>query len=303
MNLFLRVVPVLIFISSPILFAYPNQPHSRSVEKKLAQLESSSSGRLGLSAINTSNHERIQYRGKERFPMGCTSKVIGVAAMLKKSMNDKRLLQEKIYYSKNDLTNWTPITQKHLSEGMTIEALSRAAIVYSDNTAMNLIANKIGGPQSLNHFAKSIGDDYFQLSHQWPDEARANPLTKEDSTTPNAMEKTLQKIILGKILDNPQREKLITWMQNNTTGDKRIRAGVPKNWLVGDKTGTGFNYGTTNDIAVIWPPHCKPIVITLFYSSYQKNSRKRDDLLAKATKIILSEFAKTDACIKQQLHY
>lgn len=271
-----------------------------SAQTQLAQLEASTGGRLGVAAVDTGNNQRIQYRANEHFPMGCTSKVIGVAAILKKSMTDKQLLQETIKYNKDDLTNWTPITEKHLAEGMNIKALCSAAISYSDNTAMNLLTKKLGGPAGLNAFARSINDNHFKLDHWWPDEALASPASGEDTTTPAAMEESLRKLVVGNVLAAPQREMLITWLKNNKTGDSRIRAGVPKGWIVGDKTGTGFNYGTTNDIAVIWPPKCNPIVVTMYYSSNDKNAPKREDVIASATRIVIDAFAQSDKCIKQQ---
>src|SRR5260221_3295817 len=131
-----------------------------SVQAQLAQLEASSGGRLGIAAINMGNNQRIQYHANEYFPMGCTSKVIGVAAILKKSMTDNQLLQETIKYKKSDLSNWTPITGKHVADGMTIAELSAAAISYSDNTAMNLLTKKLGGPAGINAFARSINDTH-----------------------------------------------------------------------------------------------------------------------------------------------
>jgi beta-lactamase class A len=281
----------IIFFANP-LFA------DTSLQEKFTALENSTGGRLGISAINTANNQQIQYRANERFPMGCTSKVIGVAAILKQSMTNHKLLNEKIHYIKADLTNWTPITEKHVADGMTVAELSAAAISYSDNTAMNLLVKKLGGLQGINAFARSIGDAYFKLDHDWPDEARANPATTDDSTTPVAMEKSFQILAFGDVLAKDQREKLLTWLKEDTMGNARIRAGVPKGWIVGDKTGTGFHYGTTNDIAIIWPPHEAPIIITIFYSHSDKAATKREDILAKATVIVLQSFAQTDQGLK-----
>lgn len=270
-----------------------------SVQAQLARLEASTGGRLGIAAINLGNNQRIQYHANEYFPMGCTSKVIGVAAILKKSMTDNQLLQETIKYKKSDLSNWNPITEKHLSEGMTIAELCKAAISYSDNTAMNLLTKELGGPAGLNAFARSINDKDFKLDHWWPDEALASPASGEDRTTPAAMEESLRKLIFGDVLATPQREMLISWLKSNVTGDARIRAGVPKNWTVGDKTGSGFNYGITNDIAVLWPPKCNPIVVTMYYSNKDKKAAKRDDLIASATRIVIDTYTQSDKCLKQ----
>lgn len=274
---------------------------THSVQQQLAQLEASSGGRLGVAAINTGNNQKIQYRANESFPMGCTSKVIGVAGILKKSMTNNQLLQERVRYKKEDLTNWTPVTGKHLEDGMTVAELCAAAISYSDNTAMNLLTKKLGGPEGMNAFARSIQDKHFKLDHWWPDEALSGPKSREDETTPAAMQESLRKIILGNVLANSQREMLTTWMKQNVTGDTRIRAGVPQGWIVGDKTGSGFHYGTTNDIAVIWPTKCAPIVVTVYYSSDKKDAPKREDVIASATKILINSYSQNDSCLKNSM--
>jgi len=284
-----------------VCVAQAQEKVQNTVEQQLQILEKSSGGRLGLSAIDMENDKRIQYRGEERFPAGCTAKVIGVAAILQKSEQNTSLLSKKVKYTKKDLVNWTPITAKHVNDGMSVQDLCAAAISHSDNTAMNLLVNELGGLEKMNQFSKSIGDTAFRQDHGWPEEALSSPFDKTDSTTPSSMEKSFRKILFGDTLTPQNRELLKNWLIQNVTGDKRIRAGVPKDWIVGDKTGSGFHYGTTNDIAVIWPPHCKPIVITLYYSANQKDSPMREDLLASATKIVLNEFGKTNSCIAQAL--
>jgi len=298
--LFCFIVLNLMGISMQAFGSKPSE-QTVSVQEQLAHLEASSGGQLGVAAIDTGNNQRIQYRANEYFPMGCTSKVIGVAAILKKSMKNSQLLQERVMYKKNDLTNWTPITEKHLTDGMTVAELCEAAISYSDNTAMNLLTKKLGGPAGLNTFARSIQDKHFKLDHWWPDEALSSPESREDESTPAAMEASLHKLILGNVLASSQREMLITWLKNNVTGDSRIRAGVPKGWVVGDKTGSGFHYGTTNDIAVIWPPKCAPIIVTIFYSGNKKEAPKREDIIASATRILINAYAHTNLCIRKNL--
>ncbi len=110
-------------------FANSQQPIKPSIHKALAELEGSSGGRIGVFAINTANNMRIQYRAKEHFPFQSTFKVIGVSAILKQSMTDRHLLQQKVTYTKQDLVYWSPITEKHLSDGMTISELCAAAIM------------------------------------------------------------------------------------------------------------------------------------------------------------------------------
>lgn len=295
--LFLPIV-VILGIGTP-LFANAQINSSLGQEEKLAELEASSSGRLGVFALNTANNQSIQYRAEERFPMHSTSKAIVAAAILKQSMTDNLLLQQKITYSKEDLANlgYIPITQQHIASGMTIQELCAAAML-SDDGAMNFLMKQLGGPSAVTAFARSIGDQTFRLDRYEP-ELNSAPGDIRDTTTPAAMADSLQRLTLGDALGQPQRAQFQTWLKDNTTGDRRIRAGVPKGWVVGDKTG-GANYGTTNDIGVIWPPNCAPIVVTIFYTETAIDAPRREDIVAKTTQILVDEFAKTDPCLNSK---
>ncbi len=88
-------------------------------------------------------------------------------------------------------------------------------------------------------------------------------------------------------------------MKDNTTGDTRIRAGVPKGWIVADKTGAGNDYGISNDIGIIWPPNCAPIIIAIYSVHNKKDTTRRDDILASSTQLVINEFSKTDSCLKK----
>jgi beta-lactamase class A len=268
------------------------------IQKKLVELETSSGGRLGISAINTGNNQHIKYRAEERFPFCSTFKMMGAAAILKKSMVDTHLLQQKVKYQKEDIVLWSPITEKHIADGMTISELAGAAVTQSDSTAINLLVRKLGGPAAITAFAYSIGDNTFRLDRWEPELNAAIPGDIRDTTTPAAMAKSLRTLVLGNVLAPSQREQLKAWLKDNATGNFRIRAGTPQGWIVGDKTGGGGSYGITNDIGIIWPPHCPPIVVTIYLAQNKKDAARREDILASATRLIISEFGRTDPCIK-----
>jgi len=264
-------------------------------------IEQSSGGRLGISALDTNSHQLISYRASERFPFDSTFKFMLATAILKQSMTYPDLLQEVIHYQKSDVLwgNWNPETSKtqNIKNGMTISDLCAAAVSDSDDTAANLLIKKLGGPQEITTFARSIGDQDFRLDRIEPALNSAIPGDLRDTTTPHSMTQDLNKILLGNIPGPAQIKLLETWLKNCSTGDKRIRTAVPKSWTVGDKTGTG-DYGTTNDIGIIWPPGCKPILLTIYFAQPEPNSPPRDDVIASATKIILDQLAEGDACIK-----
>jgi beta-lactamase class A len=106
-----------------------------------------------------------------------------------------------------------------------------------------------------------------------------------DTTTPAAMLGNLQKIVLGDALSAKSRDQMTAWMTANKTGDKRLRAGLPKDWRVGDKTGAGDN-ATTNDIAVIWPPGRGPLVVTVYFAESPAPTDARNAVIAEVGRLM-----------------
>jgi len=280
-------------ISSPSsLFAATEKPLVESIEKKLQSLEAASKGRIGVSALDTSNSKRFEFRSNERFSLCSTFKLFLVGAVLKKSMTDPRFLGKRIQIARKEVESagYSPITEKNVGNEMSIAQLCEATIQYSDNAAANLLMKRLEGPSGVTQFLRSMGDTVSRLDRWEPDLDPAYPGDPRDTSTPSAVEKSLRSLLLGGMLDLPQRTQLITWLKGNTTGDARIRAGVPKGWSVADKTGT-CSYGTTNDIGMIWPPDRDPILVAIYFIQEKKEALPRNDVIASVTRILVSHFA------------
>lgn len=274
-------VSLISLLASPMLWADNNN----TIEEQLITLEKYSQGRLGVALINTEDNSQITYRGEERFAMASTSKVMAVAAVLKASEKQAGLLDKNITIKKSDLVAYSPITEKHLTTGMTLAELSAATLQYSDNTAMNKILDYLGGPAKVTQFARSINDVTYRLDRKEPELNTAIHGDPRDTTSPIAMAKSLQALTLGDALGQSQRQQLVTWLKGNTTGDNSIKAGLPKHWVVGDKTGSG-DYGTTNDIAVIWPENHAPLILVVYFTQQEQDAKYRKDIVAQAAEIV-----------------
>lgn len=276
---------------SPFTFV----PHARAAggdltlaaRDKLGQLETISGGRLGVCAIDAGSGVTITHRADERFPMCSTFKVMAAGAVLAQSEQTAHLLEQVIHFPAAELVSYSPITEKHLGDGMTVSALCAAALQYSDNTAGNQLIKLLGGPAGVTAYARSIGDSEFRLDRWETALNSATPNDLRDTTTPSAMAHSLQTLVLGNALQEPRRKQLKDWLCGNTTGGKRIRAALPTDWKTGDKTGSG-SYGTTNDIAVFWPSGRKPVVLAIYYTQDEPNVKWRDEVLVAATRIVLA---------------
>ncbi len=228
------------------------------------RVEAATGGRLGVALFDTGSDRTVAYRSDERFPMCSTAKVLACAALLARVDAGQDSLDRRVRYTSADLVTYSPTTKDHVGDdGMTLAALCEAALTLSDNTAMNLVVANVGGPAGVTRFVRSLGDPVTRLDRTETTLNEALPGDPRDTTTPAAMAADLRKVALGPVLSPGSRDRLCAWMTANTTGTAKLRAGVPQTWRVGDKTGTGER-GTSNDVAVMWPPNQAPIVAVVY---------------------------------------
>ena len=253
---------------------------------RIAAIETRIGGRIGVAAVDTSNDKHLDYRAEERFPMCSTFKFLATAAVLKRVDEKKERLERFVPYNAKDILEYAPVTKEHLKEGgMILGALCEAAIEQSDNTAGNLLLNAIGGPAGLTNFVRALGDRVTRLDRIEPELNSAIPGDERDTTTPAAISSDMQRLLLGDALSEASRRKLDDWLQRNETGGSMIRAGVPKTWSVGDKTGRGAN-GATNDIAIMRPPGRAPILLAIYSVGSTATANDRAAAIAEVTEVV-----------------
>lgn len=252
----------------------------------LGDIEARSGGRLGVAVLDTQTGRTLQHRADERFAMCSTFKLVLAAAVLARVDAGKDKLDRAIRYGKADLVTYSPVTEKHVAEGaLTLKALCKAALEVSDNTAANLLLGTIGGPAGWTSFARSLGDDVSRLDRMEIELNTAIAGDPRDTTTPAAMLKTMQKILLGDALSEASRRFVIDTLSRSTVGARRLRAGLPPDWRIADKTGSGLN-GTRNDIAVIWPPQRAPILACVYLTQSKLTNTESEEVIAEVGRAI-----------------
>lgn len=251
----------------------------------LAELEKKNGGRLGVAAHDLGSGQKIAHRGDERFALCSTFKHLAAAYVLKRVDAGEEQLDRKVKISKADMVAYSPGAEKHIGGTMTMAELCEAAITLSDNAAANHILANFGGPAGLTEFLRSIGDEVTRLDRIEPamNEAAAGTGPR-DTTTPNAMNHAMMRLVLGDVLSEISRTQLKDWLLATKTGDARIRAGVPTGWITGDKTGTCKN--AANDTAIVFPPQREPVLISVYYAQSPLSPKGREQVIADAAKIV-----------------
>lgn len=256
------------FVADPVLAS----PSGRrfDVVKGIQALEVGQA-RLGVCFLDTSSGEFTGNRLDERFAMCSTFKLALVAAYLRESDHGRVDLAEVLPYTKADLLSWAPVTGKHVAKGgLSIEMLAQAAQELSDGAAANLLVRRLGGPAAVTAKFREMGDSVSRLDRYEPDLGLVLSGDLRDTTSPVAMAQLVRRITTGDLLRSATRERLVRWMENTSTGARRLRAGLPAQWRTGNKTGTGRTEGTTNkcnDLAITFPPGRSPVIVATYFDS------------------------------------
>lgn len=257
---------------------------AQAAENPLAAIERKYGGRLGVTILDTATGRTLSHRANERFAMCSTFKLLAAAAVLKRIDEGREQLDRQVSVTKDKVIAYSPAVEKHAGGAMTLAALCEAAMTLSDNGAANLILEVLGGPKTVTALARSLGDRVTRLDRTEPKLNDVPPGEIRDTTTPAAMARTVRALTLGDTLSARAREQLADWLIACKTGDNRLRAGLPREWRVGDKTGTGPR-GEANDVAVIWPTGRAPLVVTTYYRNVRVKPAVRDAAIAEVGRI------------------
>lgn len=250
------------------------------ITSTLAELEPRLGARVGASIHDLGTGQSWGQRPDERFPLCSTFKLLASAAVLARVDKGLERLDRRIRFTRADLVTYSPETKKHAGgNGMTLAALCKAAVTQSDNTAANLILKSLGGPAAFTAYARSLGDEITRLDRWETALNEGTPGDPRDTTSPAAMAGNLRKLVFGDVLSHASRLQLVHWMLANTTGGAKLKAGIPKDWRIGDKTGGG-GYGTNADIAVIWPPGRKPVIAVVYLTQTTASFAARNAAIA-----------------------
>lgn len=273
----------------------PSKPFSTTIRgsqisRDLRALEVGGGGRLGVMAVDTGSGATITYRADERFPMCSTHKVVVAAAILSLVEKGQIRADQRVAYNRADMLEYAPVTQKNLAAGfMTVDALCEAAVRWSDNTADNLLLKLLGGPAGWTRYARSIGDTVSRLDRIEPEMNSSIPGDPRDTSSPRAMTGTLTTLLLGHALNNSSRAKLKSWMLDSPITGNLLRQGLPADWHVADKSGSGPK-GSRNDVGVLYPPRSAPIIMSVFYTGSRKSITDREAVITRCAGLVGRNF-------------
>jgi beta-lactamase class A len=263
-----------------------------ALDDAIGELEGRYGGRLGVYALDLGTGRQFAHRADERFAMCSTFKLLAVGATLQRVERGAERLARRVSYPSSALLSYAPVTKTHVGAdgtgAMTVEQLCAAAMVWSDNTAANLLVRDLGGPPAVTAFARSIGDRRTRLDRVEPDVNDAVPGDPRDTTTPRSIAADLRALIFGSTL-GPYAARLRAWMIACRTADARIPAGLPPGWRSGNKTGSG-DHATAGDVAFLIPRAGAPKIVAAYTTASRADNDGQDATLAAVARIVVHRF-------------
>lgn len=256
----------------PTLSAMPSFASAPDVAAQFAALEGKSAGRLGVFVSDMKTGQSFGHRADERFAMCSTFKAVLAACVLARVDAGDENLDRRIAIAKTDILQHSPVSEQHVGKGMTVGEMCDAILTTSDNGATNLLLASVGEPKALTAWLRSIGDAVTRLDRTEPEMNVVNKGDERDTTSPAAMAKTLGRLLFGDVLKPASRDMFAAWLKANTTGNERLRAGLPKSWVVGDRTGTSGR-GDAGDIGFLQPAEGHTLLVSVYISESTKKAK------------------------------
>ena len=242
-----------------------------------------------MHVIHSGTGQQAGHRSDERFLMLSSFKTLAAALVLARHDRGKDQLDRRIPIQASDLIEYAPVVERHVGASMTLAELCQATLTTSDNAAANLILASYGGPAALTRFVRSLGDQVTRHDRTEPTLNTPDASATLDTTTPRAMASTLRALLFGNALSPAARQQLQDWLSSNTTGGRRLRAGLPPGWHVGEKTGTAARVGA-NDAGFVVPvrsgAHSAPLLVTAYVETATAPMPIRDETLATVGRLV-----------------
>ncbi|MDF5715745.1 MAG: class A beta-lactamase [Rhizonema sp. NSF051] len=327
----LGLVIVITFMSFPVTAQEPSVTPNRAIlQNRLKHIDISAvRGKVGIGVLDLNTGESWFLNGKQRFPMQSVFKLPSAIAVLKQVDEGKISLNQSVTITRQQFApGWSPIIKEFKGDNaqFTVQNLLERAVGISDNTANDALVRLIGGTQQVNAILsklkihdvrvdrleqqlqpESVGLTNFQP--ELADEQKFNSAVQKipvsvkkaalekylteprDTATPEGMVDLLAKLHSHQLLSSLNTALLLQIMTDSPTGQKRLKAGLPKNWSIAHKTGTGEDVQgrntATNDVGIVTSPNGKRVAIAVFIAGSEAPLEDREKLMSNIAFIVV----------------
>jgi beta-lactamase class A len=203
----------------------PLEAKLETLAKKYPQLQP------GAFFIDLDNNDYVDVRGETVYSAASTIKIPILIAFFQDVDAENIHLDESLTLTK-ELIGGGSGNLQYQKPGSKISALETVTKMsaISDNTATNMIVERLGGKEALNQRFREWGLNSTVINNALPD------LEGTNTTSPKDLVKLLAMLDRGELVSLKSRDRILTIMRQ-TTNQTLLPQGIEKNATIAHKTG------------------------------------------------------------------
>lgn len=269
--------------------------HQNTREQKLQKLISDKDCDVGIAVLH--GNKQWLVTNHETYPMMSVFKIFVAAAVLDKVEKENVSLDKKILISKDMIyPTYSPLRDKiqNYPYQTTIEELLFYMIAQSDNVATDVLISYLGGINALNQFLEAVGFSQIVIKVNERQMSEDIQTQKFNVAQPYDVALFMKSILEGNILSAKQKEIWMNFMEQTQTGKDKLKAGLPRDVVIGHKTGSsdrddkGVKIGD-NDVGFVFLPNGEIYYIAVFLKNSKMNDEKNANLISQISELVYDE--------------
>lgn len=233
--------------------------------------------KLGAFAIEPESGRFVSVRGDEEFAAASMIKVPVLVKLLialdngEVDLNEKLVLRQDLIGGGSGFLQWRPAGSK-----VTLKEAMETMIIFSDNTATNLIIDRLGGKDACNRDFAFWGLKRTYISNWLPD------LEGTNKTSPYDLVQLLARVDKGNLLTADGRQRMLAVMEK-TRIKTLLPAGLPPGAKISHKTG---DIGSlVGDCGIITSPQGRRFIACVQVAR-PHNDHRANELIRQVSKVL-----------------
>jgi beta-lactamase class A len=273
--------------SSSAFAANTSQPPTQQ-EKEDAQLSARlaticerAGGTVGVAVTHVETNRTVAVGGARQLPLYSVFKLPLAVAVLKDVEENHLRLEQKVRVTPEEVVpGWegnSALWRKPVERS--VRELLELSIMRSDNTSSDKLLQLVGGPAAVTRRMRALGLSGINIGFSVRDSVAQGG--KRNTGAASDLAHLLARLQKGEVLQPPQLTLLLGFMEQTTTGARRLRGDLPPGTPVADKTGTGESGSSTNDVGIITLPVGKGhLAMAVLVSGSKLSTEEQEKLIA-----------------------
>ncbi len=266
----------------------------QKLEKEINSIIKNKNATIGV-AIIYDGKDTLTINNQNQYPTMSVYKFHQALTLLDYLNKNLLPLETNFFIKKSDLRTdtYSPLRDTH-PEGnfsISIGELIQYIISKSDNNASNVLFHYMNGTKMTDLYIRTLGIKDFSIGATEAEMSTDFNNQYLNWTTPLEAARLLEIFLKKDLFSKNFKDFLIQAMIDTTTGPDKLKALLPKEVIVGHKTGSSFRSKeglkvADNDIGFVYLPNGKQYSIAVFVMNSMEDDKTNASIIAEISKVV-----------------